>query len=96
MSAIDYRPATALGLDLNGPRVRSFGVSGSVESVISHVNIDVEKGHEHYSFDIPIRVLFSKSDYFAPTLLGRKGFFEKFKVTIDELNQKIILKNNCE
>ena len=91
MSAIDYRLATTLGLDLSGKRIKSYGISGSVESVISHVNIRIGRGHELYSFQIPIRVLFSGSDYVAPTLLGRKGFFEQFKVCIEESSQKVKL-----
>ncbi len=91
MSAIDYRVAATLGLDVSGKRIRSYGISGSVESVISRVNIKIERGHEHYSFQIPIRVLFSDSDYVAPTLLGRKGFFERFRITIEESSQKVKL-----
>lgn len=57
MSAIDYRLTTTLGLDLSGKRIKSYGISGSVESVVSHVGIKVVRGHEHYSFQISIRVL---------------------------------------
>ena len=74
------------------PEDTSYGVSGPVESVISHVDPEIGKGHEHYSFRIPVRILFSNTDYYAPTLLGRKGFFEKFKITIDESVQKVVLR----
>jgi len=94
MSAIDYRIAKKLHLDLDGKKVTSFGVSGAVASVISEVTIEIGKGHEHYSFIIPIRVLFSNSEYVAPTLIGRRGFFDKFRITFDEANQKVIIKNN--
>ena len=92
MSAMDYRPAAKLGLDLSGPKIQSYGVSGPVKSVISHVDLEIGKGHEHYSFRVPVRILFSNTDYYAPTLLGRKGFFEKFKITIDESVQKVVLR----
>lgn len=87
-----YRPAAKPGLDLSGPKIQSYGVSGPVESVISHVDPEIGKGHEHYSFRVPVRILFSNTDYYAPTLLGRKGFFEKFKITIDESVQKVVLR----
>ena len=94
MSAMDYRVAEKLHLDLNGKRVMSFGVSGSVESVVTEATVEISRGHEHYSFNIPVRVLFSKSNYVAPTLIGRKGFFDKFRITFDEANQKIVIKSN--
>ena len=95
MSSIDYRWANLLKFDTSGKRTISYGVTGSVETVISHVDVEINKGHEHYSLNIPIRVLFVKeTDLYTPTLLGRKGFFEKFRITIDEIGQKIILKSN--
>ena len=94
MSAMDYRVAEKLHLDLSGKRVMSFGVSGSVESVVTEATVEISRGHEHYSFNIPVRVLFSKSNYVAPTLIGRKGFFDKFRITFDEANQKIVIKSN--
>ena len=97
MSAIDSRWASWLNLDMSGKRTKSFGVGGSVETVVSNVSIDVSKGHEHYALNIPVRVLMlGESDLYAPTLIGRKGFFEQFRITIDESSQKIVLKNNCE
>ena len=97
MSAIDSRWASWLNLDMSGKRTKSFGVGGSVETVVSNVSIDVSKGHEHYALNIPVRVLMlGESDPYAPTLIGRKGFFEQFKITIDESSQKVVLKNNCE
>ena len=92
--AMDYRIAEKLHLDLSGKRVKSFGVSGPVESVITETTVEISKGHEHYSFEVPLRVLFSNSDFVAPTLIGRTGFFDKFRITFDEANQKIVMKNN--
>ena len=94
MSAMDYRYAAKLGLDLTGRRVKTFGVSGPVESVVTRIYVEISKGHEHYVYEIPIRVLFSETEFFAPTLLGRQGFFDKFVITIDESEQKIKLKHN--
>lgn len=94
MSAIDCKLAKKLGLDLGGKRIQSYTASGIIESVISHVDVDVGKGHEHYSFNIPIRVLMTADDYVSPTLLGRMGFFDKFRITFDESNQKLSMKTN--
>jgi hypothetical protein len=33
-------------------------------------------------------------DYDFPMLLGRKGFFDQFLITIDEKTQKVNLKKN--
>ena len=96
MSAIDSRWANWLNLDMTGHRTKSYGISGSVETVISRVDIEVSKGHEHYALNVPIRVLIlDELDPYAPTLIGRKGFFEQFRITIDESSQ-IVLKNNTE
>ena len=92
--AMDYRRALKFGLDLSGQRIKSYGVTGSIDSVITNVQIDVSRGHEHYSFQIPIRILFSDSNRIIHTLIGRKGFFDKFRITIDEANQRITLKRN--
>ena len=97
MSAIDSRWANWLNLDMTGCRTRSYGISGSVETVISKVGIEVSRGHEDYTLDIPIRVLvLGEADPYAPTLIGRRGFFDQFRITIDESSQKIVLKNNAE
>ena len=94
MSAMYCRVAEKLHLDLSRKRIMSFGVSGSVESVVTEATVEISRGHEHFSFNIPVRVLFSKSNYVAPTLIGRKGFFDKFRITFDEANQKIVIKSN--
>ena len=94
MSAMDYRVAEKLDLDLSGNVISSFGISGPVESVISRATIDIDRSHEHYSLTVPIRVLFSRSEYIVPTLIGRMGFFNHFKISFDEANQKILMKNN--
>jgi hypothetical protein len=95
MSAIDYRWAELIGLDLSGDKTKSYGVGSEIDTVISRVRIEVFRGHERYSYDIPIRVLFvDDSKPFITTLIGRQGFFDHFKVTIDESQQKVILKYN--
>lgn len=95
MSAIDFRWAELLGLNLSGKKTKSFGVGSEIDTVISKVRAEVFRGHERYSYDIPIRVLFiDDSEPFITTLIGRKGFFDHFKITIDESQQKVTLKSN--
>ena len=95
MCSIDSRWAKLLKLDLSGKRTLSYGVTGSAETVISHVFVEIGKGHEHYSLNVPVRVLFVKdSDPYTPTLIGRMGFFDKFRITFDEAGQKITMKHN--
>lgn len=95
MSSIDYRWAKLLNLDTSGNRTKSYGITGSVETIVSHVDVELYKGHEYHSMNIPIRILFvTESTPYTPTLLGRKGFFEKFKITIDEIGQKVTLRVN--
>lgn len=95
MSAIDYRIAKSIGINLEGERVKSFGVSGSIDSVIKTIDVTISKDHEKYSFSMPIRVLLTNENtHITPTLLGRKGFFEHFKITFDESSKKVSLKSN--
>ncbi|MBR4243807.1 MAG: hypothetical protein IKQ14_00210 [Candidatus Methanomethylophilaceae archaeon] len=58
MSALDFRWAKLLGLDLNGERTESYGVTGSADTIISKVTLEISKGHESYSINVPVRVLF--------------------------------------
>src|SRR3989344_4872588 len=82
ISAMPLDIAELLDLNLNGEKTPAFGIGGKVESVETRINIKIEKGHEHYSFQIPIKVILG--DYDFPVLLGRAGFFNKFVITIDE------------
>ena len=56
--AISSDMATALGLDTGGERGVSFGVTGSVESVIRTLNIRLSVAHESYNLKVPVRILF--------------------------------------
>ena len=94
MSAIDYRRAEKLGMDLSSPKVSTYGVAGNIDSVISNVDIEVARGHERYTINVPIRVLYPKSETLSHTIIGRKGFFDRFRITFDEANQKVTMKSN--
>lgn len=95
MTALDFRWAKLLNLDLSGKRTKSYGVTGSADTIISNVKLEIGKGHESYSIDVPVRVLFvDDAAPYVPTLIGRKGFFDNFVITIDESEQKVKLKHN--
>ena len=90
ISAISKDFADILGLDLTGKIEPAYGIGGKVDSVETMVNITIEKGHEKYSFNIPIKVILGNYDF--PVLLGRAGFFDKFVISFDQKNERISFK----
>jgi len=90
ISAISREVAEIIGLDLSGKISIAHGIGGNVDAVDSKVDIMVEKGHEHYSFQMPVKVVLDNYDF--PMLLGRNGFFDKFVITFDQTNEKVLLK----
>ncbi|MBI2660623.1 hypothetical protein HYX07_05665 [Candidatus Woesearchaeota archaeon] len=94
ISAIPKSIAEILGLNLEGEITFAYGIGGKVKSVESTVKILIQKGHEKYSFSIPVKVILD--DYDFPILLGRAGFFDKFVITFDQENERISLKRRAE
>ena len=92
VSAVPKDIAELLGLDLSGKREPAYGIGGKVDSVESSLSIIIEKGHEHYSFDIPVKVILDSYEF--PVLLGRAGFFDKFVVSFNQKAEKILLKKS--
>ena len=90
VSAIPKSIAEILGLDLSGKKTYAYGIGGKVKSITSKMRVKIDKGHEHYNFQIPVMVILD--DYDFPILIGRSGFFKKFKITFDHRNEKVILK----
>lgn len=90
ISAMSIDFAKILGLDLNKEKTASYGIGGRVDSIETSVNILVEKGHEKYSFNIPIKVILGNYDF--PVLLGRNGFFDKFIISFDQKQERVSLK----
>ncbi len=90
ISAMSKAIAELLGLNLNSQITKAFGIGGEVDSVETTVSITIEKGHEHYTFQIPVKIILG--DYDFPILLGRAGFFDKFIVSFDQAQEKILLK----
>jgi hypothetical protein len=94
ISAISKDLADILGLDLSGEKDAAFGIGGRVDAVQTSMNITIEKGHEHYSFSIPVKVILGNYDF--PVLLGRAGFFDKFVVSFDQSQERVSLKRVTE
>ena len=65
------------------------GIGGKIVIWNSEVEIRVSNGHENYNFKIPIQV---SEDDSVPIIMGRKGFFDKFRVIIDESSERVELK----
>jgi len=90
ISAIPREIAELLGLNLDGEIQQAFGIGGKVDSIESNMTIIIEKGHEHYLLEIPVKVILG--DYDFPILLGRAGFFDEFIISFNQKQQKILLK----
>lgn len=90
ISAIPKDLAEILGLDLSGKITPAFGIGGKVDAVSTKMIVTVEKGHEHYTFEVPVKVILGNYDF--PVLLGRAGFFNKFVISFDQTKEKISLK----
>lgn len=90
ISAIPSAIAEILGIELKGEKTPAYGLGGKVDSIETRISIAVEKGHEHYTFQIPVKVILG--DYDFPVLLGRAGFFDKFIISFDQSQEKVSLK----
>ena len=82
--------AELIGLNISGEITSAYGIGGRVDSVETKANITIEKGHEHYNFVMPIKVVLG--DYDFPVILGREGFFDKFVISFDQASEKVSLK----
>lgn len=86
ISAIPKEVAEILGLDLSGEITLTFGIGGKVDAVESKMRVIIEKGHEHYSLEIPAKIILG--DYDFPILLGREGFFDEFVISFHQKKTK--------
>lgn len=68
----------------------AYGIGGKVDSTQTSMNITIEKVHEHYNFQTPVKVILGNYDF--PVLLGRDGFFDKFIISFDQNKERISLK----
>ena len=94
ISAIPKSIAELLGLNLDTKITSAYGIGGRVKSVESSVKVIVQKRHERYSFNLPVKVVLDEYDF--PILLGRLGFFDKFVITFDQENERVLLKKRTE
>lgn len=94
ISVIPKDVADLLGLDLTGKVEEARGIGGKVPAVQTKVNVELGKPHEKYSFELPVKVILKDSDEEIPILFGRLGFFDKFIITFNQKEEKIILKKN--
>ena len=90
LSAIPKDIAEILGLDLSGTHSTAYGIGGKTDALDTTMGILVEKGHEKYTFRIPVKVIMDPYDF--PILLGRAGFFDQFIISFNELQEKVSLK----
>lgn len=91
ISAIPLAIAEILGLDLKHEKRPAYGIGGKVDSIETKMEIIIEKGHERYDFQIPVKVIIDKYEF--PVLLGRAGFFDRFIISFDQKNERIGLKH---
>jgi predicted aspartyl protease len=90
ISVIPKALAEFLDLDLSGETNISYGIGGEIKVKESKMNITINKNHEEYHYTIPVQIILTGEE--PPIILGRRGFFDKFVITIDERKQKIRLK----
>ena len=91
VSVIPKSFAEIIGLDLDGNKSHAEGIGGKVETIDSKMYINIKKGHENYTFQIPVKVI---PDDHTPIILGREGFFNKFIISFDQYELKVSLKRN--
>ncbi|MBU2577165.1 MAG: aspartyl protease family protein [Nanoarchaeota archaeon] len=82
--------AELLNLNL-GEESNSLGIGGEVPVRLSRASFRIKKEHGYHTLTVPVEVFNTDN---IPVLLGRQGFFDKFKVTIDERDKKVILKEH--
>lgn len=89
ISIIPKDIADVLGIKSYGEN-EIFGLAGnSIKSREGKAKISFGKGHEVYTFDIPVFIP-DKED--VAIIIGRQGFFEQFDITFSEATKKIIFK----
>ncbi len=67
-----------------------IGIGGRVDSSLSDVTLSVK--YEYQTISIIIRILVVDTDD-IPLLIGRKGFFDRFEVTVNEREQIVKIKD---
>lgn len=94
MSVLPLPIAEILGLDMSGEKLPAYGIGGVVESVQTKVVVTIEKGHEHYNFSLPVKIVLGKYDF--PMLLGRAGFLIDLLLRFIILEKRLFLSGDLD
>ena len=92
--AIPKGMADILGLDLSSKPEPIGGIGGDAKAIKTKMRIMVWKGREKYTFTVGVYVVVGQMQDDFPLLIGRDGFFDKFKITFIEKQRKIKLKRD--
>jgi len=84
--------ANVLGLKETNQSEDIGGISGNIKARKSRLIVSIGKGRERYTFPMYVYVAEEQTANDFPILIGREGFFEKFKVTFAEAERKIYIK----
>jgi len=92
-SVIPREMAEIIGADLSNKPEEIGGIGGNTKAIETKIKMTITKGHEAYTQTISAYVVEDLQDSF-PILIGRSGFFPKFKITFAEKTKKILLKRD--
>lgn len=69
----------------------SNGIGGKVEVKKGSISFRIKNKHEYHYITAPVEIM---DDDKIPMILGRKGFFDKFIVIVDEKHKTVKLKEH--
>ena len=69
----------------------SNGIEGEVPVDKGYASFRIKKERGYHTFNAKVEVLHTDD---IPVILGRQGFFDRFKITIDKKNKKVTLKEH--
>ena len=90
LSVIPRDIADLLNINMDGKKDKSIGIGGEVEVINTNMIVNIKKGHEDYSLNVPVQVILG--DNKMPIILGRAVFFDEFSITFDQIHDRISLK----
>ena len=90
LSVISKDIADLLNINTDGKKDKSRGIGGEVEVINTNMIVNIKKGHEDYSLNVPVQVVLG--DNKVPIILGRAVFFDEFSITFDQIHDRISLK----
>src|SRR3989344_7141114 len=90
LSVISRDIADLLNINMDGKKDKSRGIGGEVEVINTNMIVNIKKGHEDYSLNVPVQVVLG--DNKVPIILGRAVFFDEFSITFDQIHDRISLK----